>query len=193
MLAGDYNLSNYHYKVCLLTAIQGPTRKIVFLDYLPTSPLIMLLSNEEFVNKLQGVFLPAVSWRQQKRNLSTELNSLGRPPTMYFQDKKQIFEAAYRAGHRDYAWFRDKMVSGLINNEICLYMRQFRPVDDTDMLELHDHLVFQANVVKRNSLKESCLPTSLEPLYIHPYIVKDLAHCFNLVKHSSEGINVPVV
>ena len=43
----------------MFTAIQGPARKIVLPDHLPTSPRMMPLSNEEFVNKLKGVILPA--------------------------------------------------------------------------------------------------------------------------------------
>ena len=52
------------------------------------------------------------------------------------------------------------MVKGLANNEMRLYMRQYRPENDADMIGLKQHLIFQANVVRKKYL-DGELPTQL--------------------------------
>ena len=53
------------------------------------------------------------------------------------------------------------MVKGLANNEMRLYMRQYRPVNDDDMIGLKEALIFQANVVRKNYLDGELPPQLL--------------------------------
>ena len=71
---------------------------------------------------------------------------------MYFNAKKRIFKITYQDEMRDWAWFSEKMVKGLANNGMRLYMRQYRPENDADMIGLKQHLIFQANVVQKKYL-----------------------------------------
>ena len=53
------------------------------------------------------------------------------------------------------------MVMGLANNEMRLYMRQYRPENDADMIGLKQHLIFQANVVQKKYLDGELPPQLL--------------------------------
>ena len=44
------------------------------------------------------------------------------------------------------------MVKSLGNNEMRLYMRQYRPEKDADVIGLKQHLIFQANIVRKKYL-----------------------------------------
>ena len=44
------------------------------------------------------------------------------------------------------------MVMGLANNEMRLYLRQYRPENDAVMIGLKQHLISQANVVRKKYL-----------------------------------------
>ena len=68
---------------------------------------------------------------------------------MYFNAKKRIFKITYQDEMRDWAWFSEKMVKGLANNGMRLYMRQYRPKNDADMIRLKQHLIFKAEEIFR--------------------------------------------
>ena len=117
------------------------------------------MSAQEYARKLKEVFLPPGESDAAKIEFERRIQLPQESPDMYF-NKKRIFSVAYEEGMRDWAWFRDKIVKSLIKNEMRLYMRQYRPKNDADMIGLKQHLIFQANVVSKKYL-DGKLPPQL--------------------------------
>ena len=161
VMAKKFRLSDASLKDCLYWSIQDGAKKLIYPDFLPDKRQNRAMTAQEYAQKLKEVFLPPGESDAAKIEFERRVQLPGESPDMYFNDKKRIFEVAYQEGMRDWAWFRDKMVKGLANNEMRLYMRQYRPENDADMIGLKQYLIFQANVVRKKYLDGELPPQLL--------------------------------
>ena len=161
MMAKKFRFSDASLKDCRYWSIQDGPKKLIYPDNLYDKQQYRALSAREYAQKLKDVCLPPEELDTVKIEFERRVQLPQESPDMYFNDKKRIFEVAYQEGMRDWAWFRDKMVKGLANNEMRLYMRQYRPENDADMIGLKQHLIFQANVVQKKYLDGELPPQLL--------------------------------
>ena len=140
-MARNFRLSEASLKDCLYWTVQDGAKKPIYPDFLPDKQHNRDRSAQEYAQKLKEVFLPLGESDAAKIKFKRRVQLPRESSDMYFNDKKRIFEVAYYEGMRDCALFRDRMIKVLANNEMRLYMRQYRPANDADMIGLKEALM----------------------------------------------------
>ena len=103
----------------------------------------------EYCMALGELFEPASESEQIKIEFERRSQKAGEHPTLYYRDKKNLFDRSFSREKRDYSLFYNTVISGLANQEMRNYLRlNFpEPLEDTTQFKLS--LLKIANVVRR--------------------------------------------
>ena len=79
----------------------------------------------------------------------SRIQHAGKHSNLYYKDKEQMFQRAYRPELRDWRFFYNQVIIGLTNAMMRDELRRFRPQPLDNAQAFRDELVFAANVVRK--------------------------------------------
>lgn len=137
-------------KNVLYTSLRGEAMKMASPQYNPTK--YPQETFEQYAALLRELFEPASESEQSKLAFEARHQLHGEHPSLYYSDKVQLYKRAYRDGQRDYNHLYNKVISGLINQEMRNYLRLKLPVPLSDTNLFRNEIMFIATVVRRKYL-----------------------------------------
>ena len=141
-------------KSILYTSLKGQAFALASPDYNPrTNSAYITLSFEDYATKVGELFEPAAEAEQTKLEFEERYQRSGEHPNLYFRDKKNLFYRAYAATMRDWNFFYNKVIAGLINQEMKNGMRLFNPEPISNHESFRTRLMQMATIVRRRYLE----------------------------------------
>ena len=137
-------------KNVLYTSLKGEAMKMASPQFNPANYPNETL--DQYSAILRELFEPASESEQSKLAFEARHQLHGEHPSYYFQDKTALFKRAYKDGQRDFTYFYNKVISGLINQEMRNYLRLKMPSPLADTNQFRNDIMFIATVVRRKFL-----------------------------------------
>ena len=137
-------------KNVLYTSLKGEAMKMASPQFNPAKYPTETL--DQYSALLRELFEPASESEQSKLAFEARHQLQGEHPSYYYQDKVSLFKRAYRDGQRDFTYFYNKVISGLINQEMRNYLRLKLPSPLSDTNQFRNDIMFIATVVRRKFL-----------------------------------------
>ncbi len=149
----DYKLlSNDDCKKILYSKLVGEAFQMASPDYHPMKPDFKDLSFIHYAKKLGNLFEPESESGQAKLTFEQRIQLQGEHPADYFQNKLGLFHRAYKKTHRDYQFFYNKVIVGLINLEMRNHLRLNLPKPIDNYKLFRDNIMEIATIVRRKHL-----------------------------------------
>lgn len=146
---GYSNLTPVHLKRILFLSLKGAAFHLACSDFQPTSDVYKDHDLKSYAQALGELFEPPAESEQMKLEFENRCQQQGEHPNLYFRDKKNLFDRAYPAEMRDYDYFYNKVISGLINQLMKNGMRMLVPEDLKDTHTFRNNLMKMATIVRR--------------------------------------------
>jgi hypothetical protein len=146
---GYTNLTDVHLKRILFLSLQGAAFHLACSDFQPTNVVYTPMELKDYAKALGELFEPPAESEQMKLEFENRYQQQGEHPNLYFRDKKNLFDRAYPAAMRDYDYFYNKVISGLINQLMKNGLRLMIPADLTDATTFRNNIMKMATIVRR--------------------------------------------
>lgn len=111
------------------------------------------LTFQQYADKLGDIFEPASEREAARIEFEARCQQHGEHPTFYYRDKLNLFLKGYNVTHRDYNFFYNKTITGLLNMEMKNYLRLHLPEPITDTNAFRDSMVKIANIIRRKYIE----------------------------------------
>ena len=151
-----YACSDYQFKNIMFCSLQGEALALATPDYNPDQEPYKSMKGSEYAEALQELFEPAAESEQMRIEFEHRYQIQGEHPEMYFRDKQRMFFRAYKPELRDYEFFYDKVITGLINQRMKDSLREYRPNPITDSNSFRQKMIFLATVQRRRLINGEC-------------------------------------
>ena len=149
----DYQLlGDVYCKKILYSKLTGEAFQMASPEYHPGKPEYRDLSFLHYAKKLGNLFEPESESGQAKLTFEQRVQLQGEHPSDYFQSKIGLFHRAYKKTHRDYEFFYNKVIIGLINQEMRNHLRLNLPKPLENTKAFRDKMMDIATVVRRKYL-----------------------------------------
>lgn len=145
--AGD--VSDQDKKTALYTHLQGEAFKLACPDYNAGNPEFQALTFEEYAHILGQVFEPDADTEQARLEFEARVQAPGETAAFYWQDKFNLWDKAFKGGSKDYGYFYEKVITGLINMQMRDYLRLMLPTPLSDVKKFRESIVHVATVVRK--------------------------------------------
>ena len=139
--------SDIHVKNVLYTSLKGEAMKMASPQYNPINHTQETF--DQYAAMLRELFEPASESEQSKLAFEARQQVHGEHPSYYYQDKVALYKRAYKDGQRDYTHLYNKVISGMINQEMRNYLRLKMPSPLSDTNQFRNEIMFIATVVRR--------------------------------------------
>jgi len=143
------NITPRVMKSILYCSMQGDAATLCSPDYNPRNPGFIEMNLVEYAKELGELFEPASETEQMKLEFEQRYQRSGEHPNLYYRDKKNLFTRAYSQGTQDWTYFYNKVISGLINQEMKNGLRLLTPDPVTDTEQFRKNLMKMATIVRR--------------------------------------------
>ena len=149
----DYKLlGDADFKKILYSKLTGEAFQMASPDYHPMKPDFKDLSFIHYAKKLGNLFEPECESGQVKLTFERRIQLQGEHPADYFQNKLSLFHRAYKKSHRDYEFFYNRTIKGLINQEMKNHLRLNLPKPIDNYKLFRENILEIATVVRRKHL-----------------------------------------
>ncbi len=149
----DYNLlTDADFKKILYSKLTGEAFQMASPEYHPLKPDFRILAFQHYAKKLGNLFEPESESGQAKLIFEQRIQLQGEHPADYFQSKLGLFHRAYKKSHRDYQFFYNKVIIGLVNQEMRNFLRLQIPKPVENFKLFRDSMMEIATVVRRKYL-----------------------------------------
>ena len=142
-------LTSTHLKRILYLSLKGTAFYLACSDYQPTSEAYRDMEWRDYAKALGELFEPPAESEQMKLEFENRYQQQGEHPNLYYRDKKNLFDRAYPAAMRDYDYFYNKVICGLINQLMKNGLRMMIPEDIKDTNAFRTNLMKMATIVRR--------------------------------------------
>ena len=146
---GYPNLTPTHLKRILFLSLKGTAFYLACSDFQPTSELYRDMDWKDYAKALGELFEPPAESEQMKLEFENRYQQQGEHPNLYYRDKKNLFDRAYPAAMRDYDYFYNKVIGGLVNQLMKNGLRMMIPEDIKDTNVFRTNLMKMATIVRR--------------------------------------------
>ena len=143
------NLEPPALKRILYLSLKGQAFHLACADFDPTLATYANMNLGDYGKALGELFEPPAESEQIKLEFERRQQHQGEHPNLYFRDKKNLFDRAYPAPMRDYEFFYNKVISGLLNQIMKNALRLMIPTDPTHTAEFRNNLMKMATIVRR--------------------------------------------
>ena len=145
-LAYRYQISDVHFKTVLYSSLSKDAFALACPNYSPHAERYRDITGIEYAQVLQNLFEPQAESQACRQEFLGRSQQIGERPERYFRDKTRMFQRAYRDGLRDWSYFYQEAISGLINEELKYRLRGYRPSQPDNPNEFLEELTHWANV-----------------------------------------------
>ena len=140
-------------KNILYTSLKGQAFALASPDYNPRqNQTYKTMTFEQYVDAVGELYEPASETEQTKLEFEDRTQRPGEHVSLYYRDKKNLFYRAYAEAMRDFNMFYNKVIAGLINQEMKNGMRLFTPEPLKDQEAFRNRLLQMATIVRRRFL-----------------------------------------
>ena len=139
-------------KLAMYNSLEAEAFKLASPDYNPCEATYKTVSFREYAARLGQLFEPESDTESARLEFDLRVQQMGEQPAFYYRDKLNLFEKAYRAELRDYHFFYEKCIQGLINHEMRYQLRLQLPKPINNTAQFRETLVHIATVVRRRYL-----------------------------------------
>ena len=149
----DYSLlTDEDFKKILYSKLTGEAFQMASPEYHPLKPDLKPLTFQHYAKKLGNLFEPESESGQAKLIFEQRIQLQGEHPADYFQNKLGLFHRAYKRSHRDYQFFYNKVIVGLVNQEMRNFLRLQIPKPVENFKLFRESMMEIATVVRRKYL-----------------------------------------
>ena len=136
-------------KNILYCSLKGQAFALASPEFKPSIEPYLMVTFLEYCMALGELFEPASESEQIKIEFERRSQKAGEHPTLYYRDKKNLFDRSFSSGKRDYSLFYNTVISGLANQEMRNYLRLNFPDPLEDTTQFKVSLLKIVNVVRR--------------------------------------------
>lgn len=136
-------------KLALYNSMRGQALKMVTPRFNPAQDPNAAMGFYAYASLIGEVFEPKAESEAAKLAFESRVQQIGEHPMQYYLEKLALFERAFKSQIRDYNYLYQRVIKGLVNQEMKHQLRYKIPTPVHDTNQFKESLVFVANVVRR--------------------------------------------